>query len=184
MTASNSYKIGVQTTSTLVDPSQLRDHLRLLSAFGHLKQRVLSANEASIGLFATDALPQYSAKEAESSSADSSSASTSAADASLPPPPISLHGAPATQLSSPHAWNVFLTRALHRFELYLAHVASSALDQSKFHDFQQLNLPCFLPAADKRSAVFDLQEPGLPPIDVAMIWRELKLYTDFAVLFN
>ena len=165
-----------RSSSTLVEPAEPCDHLRLLSAFRHLKQTVIAANEAGNGLFATDDLPQYSAKADPCSAGESlaSSATTSGGDSSPPPQPISLHGAPATQLSSSHAWNVFLTRAPHRFELYIAHVASSALDQSKTHDFQHLNLPCFLPATDKKTPIFDLQEPGLPPIDVAMIWRNVE----------
>lgn len=133
----------------------MRDHLRLLSVFRRLRQRVIEANDSGSGLFATGALPQYSAKEEGSISAPED-------------------GSSHPHLTHEHAWNVFLTRALHRFELYLAYIAAYSRSHPA-QEYEDLNLPCLVPPTEKRKSTFCLEEAGLPPLDVALIWRELSL---------
>lgn len=164
------FHIGYYAHEPVVAGEDLRHHLRLLAAFQALRRR------ASQETTRRDAPPAYSEKESDQES-------------SLPLPP----SASTTEQGSPPAfddeansaslWNTFLVRALHRFEVYLEKVLTPTNTRADPRPrFRNLILTPHLIglSRDGLNKLDDEPEPRpfevpdnlLPPLDVALIWRE------------
>ena len=149
----SSFKIGAQVTPPLVSESELRSHLRLLSAFRTLRNKTSSE-------LAHDS---HSVATASTESRSRAERSSGGDHDTISPIPI-LHN---------QRWNEFLTRALYRFELYVGNVLATSLAGGQpANHFEKLNLPPFVLPTDKPSRQFFLHTTEMPPIDVAMVWRE------------
>lgn len=204
---SDGFRIGIPTTpEPLISLAQVRAHLLLLASFSRLREDVQAGRElpwspdAALSGLAIKDESQLDGAVCESPISEHGSPEKEGANgyfeqAAAPPeytprvelPPGHSPSKPSAiaeaerlsrELQADRRWQVYLHRAVHRFELYLTKILTE--ENLGFGPLEAWLYDLVIEGVGATAGIVgnryasELPENILPPLDVAMVWREFR----------